>query len=157
MRSRNPVVGLVVLAVLAASLSVYATAATPPTTTQTAPPPPPPTRPASADCGVVGNHNIEVGSTVDCKWAPLHTNAKGNGNLVNWQSTVSGMNVKIVFDSSPFQSPLNCDGTQNVCHSGPLRASITGDPPAPFTYHAYLCDKDKNCGSEIDPGIIVVP
>ncbi len=140
--------GILGIAILLVGLSACATAGQ-------APPPPPPT--TSADCGSIGDHNIEVGATVNCKWAPLHSNAKGNGNVVNWKSTVAGMGIKIWFDSSPFQNPLACDGHQTTCQSGALRTSISGDPPAPFTYHAQLCDKDLKCGPEIDPGIIIVP
>ena len=145
--------GILGIAVLLVGLSACATAGqTPP---PPAPPPPPPT--TASDCGSIGNHVIDVGTTVECKWAPLHSNAKGNGSVINWTTRVDGMGIKIQFDNSPFKSPLNCDGKLSACPSGPLRESITGDPPAAFTYHVWLCDKSLNCGNEIDPGIIIVP
>ncbi|HET7451729.1 MAG TPA: hypothetical protein VFL12_03240, partial [Thermoanaerobaculia bacterium] len=113
MRSKSQITGILALALFAAGLSACATAATPPPATQTLPPPPPPppSPPVSQDCGSVGDHVIDIGATINCKWAPVHTNANGKGNLLHWKSDVSGMNVRIWFDSSPFQDPLkNCDG-----------------------------------------------
>ena len=108
-------------------------------------------------CNAIGDHDIDVGTQLDCKWAYVKNNDTGNGNTVLWKAHDSSKNVKIVFDDKGVFPDLDCPGTQTNCQSGSLGKNLQGDPTK--RYHASLCDKTNpsNCGPEIDPGIIIVP
>jgi hypothetical protein len=147
MVSTRKLAGLLSLGLLAIALSSCCTAAQ-------APPPPPP---AKDDCTGITNHNIEVGARVSCKWVFVKSNDGGNGNTVNWKATDPNKKIRIIFDSSAVFPTLYCPGDKNVCQSGPLSKDLHGDPSVDYKYHAYLCDDMAHCGSEVDPGIIIVP
>jgi len=150
MVSTRKVVGFISLGLLAVGLSACCA------TTAQAPPPSPP-RTAKDDCTGITNHNIEIGVRVSCKWVFVKSNDGGNGNTVNWRSTVGDKKVRITFDNMAVFPSLSCPGDQQVCQSGPLNRDLHGDPSVDFKYHAYLCDDKDHCGLEVDPGIIIVP
>jgi hypothetical protein len=151
MVSTRKLAGTLTLGLLAIALSACCATAgqTPPS-----PPPPPPAR---DDCTGITNHNIEIGVRVSCKWVFVKSNDTGNGNTINWRSTVSGRKVKIVFDNLAVFPDLRCKGDQDVCQSGALNKELHGDPSVDFKYHAYLCEDSDHCSQEVDPGIIIVP
>lgn len=113
----------------------------------------------SGDCTSIGDHNIEVGAKVSCKWVFLHSNEHGQGNTVNWKATDQTMGIKISFDDASVFPGLNCSGSQKVCQSGALNPAYKGDPSVDYHYHAFLCAQmdPTKCGPEVDPGIIIVP
>ena len=156
MGSNRKLVSLLLVSSLPFSLSVCATTPPPPTSVN----PPPSTAAQSTvkdDCTGITNHNIEVGARVSCKWVFVKTNDAGSGNTVNWRATDPNKKMKIIFDNSAVFPSLYCPGDKNVCQSGALSTSLHGDPSVDYRYHAYLCDDVMHCGSEVDPGIIIVP